>query len=180
MLGVDHGALFCVSGRSSCFGETRWLGKGGMVWNGILPEFHRFVRLDRTPDILVIHLGGNDLGLRPFRELIRDIKFDILRLWALAPDLVTVWSDIVPRKVWRYARSVERLNKARIKINRAIGRFMARNGAIVVRHKDLEAGMGDFWSTDGVHLNAIGTDLWNVGLQEGIETAFRVWRDARP
>lgn len=157
----------------------RWLGKRGMTWAGVLPEFHRFARLDRPPDVLVLHVGGNDLGVRPFRELIRDIKFDMLRLWSSFPGMVTVWSDIVPRSVWREARSVDRVNKARIKVNRAVGGFMARNGAMVVRHRDLEAGTGGFWRADGVHLNAVGIDLWTLGLQEAIETAVRVWRDAR-
>ncbi|XP_044151085.1 uncharacterized protein LOC122939149 isoform X4 [Bufo gargarizans] len=158
---------------------VRWIGRRGMVWGSVLQEVHRQARLDRVPDILVLHVGGNDLGVRPCRELIRDIRFDFLRLWSLFPSVVTVWSDIVPRKVWREARSVERLNKARIKLNRVIGRFCAKHGAVVVRHPELEAGTGGFWRQDGVHLNAVGIDLWSLDLQGGIETAIRVWRNAR-
>ncbi|XP_044138554.1 serine/arginine repetitive matrix protein 1-like isoform X4 [Bufo gargarizans] len=158
---------------------VRWIGRRGMVWGSVLQEVHRQARLDRVPDILVLHVGGNDLGVRPCRELIRDIRFDFLRLWSLFPSVVTVWSDIVPRKVWREARSVERLNKARIKLNRVIGRFCAKHGAVVVRHPELEAGTGGFWRQDGVHLNAVGIDLWSLDLQGGVETAIRVWRNAR-
>ncbi|XP_040296291.1 uncharacterized protein LOC121008068 [Bufo bufo] len=158
---------------------VRWLGVRGMLWGGVLREVHHFVRLDRPPDVLVLHVGGNDLGKRPFRELVRDVKFDLLRIWELFPGIVTVWSDIVPRKVWRGARSVESLNKARIKVNRAVGRFMARNGGVVVRHEVLEKGEGAFWRADGVHLNAVGTDLWALGIQSGVEIALRVWRDAQ-
>ncbi|KAM3929163.1 uncharacterized protein RB166_006951 [Leptodactylus fuscus] len=156
----------------------RWLGLRGMLWGRVLGEFHRFARLDRPPDVLLLHVGGNDLGRRPFRELINDIKFDLLRLWAMFPGMVTIWSDIVPRKVWKDVRSVERINKARIKVNRAVGRFMARNGALAVRHLELESGSGAFWRRDGVHLNAVGIDLWCLDLQQGIETALRMWRDA--
>ncbi|XP_044141387.1 uncharacterized protein LOC122931380 [Bufo gargarizans] len=155
----------------------RWIGMRGMLWSRVLPEFYRFARLDRPPNVLVLHVGGNDLGARPFRELARDIKFDLLRLWAQYPRLVTVWSDMVPRQHWREARSVERLNKARIKVNRAVGRFVARNGGIVVRHRELEPGVGAFWRSDGVHLNGVGIDLWCSDLQDGIELALRVWRD---
>lgn len=80
-----------------------WLGKRGMRWAGVLPEFHRFIRLDRPPDVLVLHVGGNNLGVRPFQELIRDIKFDMLCLWATLLKVITVWSDIVTRKVWKEA-----------------------------------------------------------------------------
>lgn len=96
---------------------VRWLGKRGMKWSDVMPEFNRFARLDRPPDVLVLHVGGNDLGVRPFRELIRDVKFDLLRLWALYPRVVTVWSDIVPRKVWREARDADKINKARNKVD---------------------------------------------------------------
>ncbi|CAJ0965397.1 unnamed protein product [Ranitomeya imitator] len=134
----------------------RWIGKRGMVWKEWLPEFHRFVRLDRVPEIVVIHLGGNDLAKRSCRELIKDIKFDILRFWVMFPKVLLVWSDIIPRKRWRGARSHEGVNRARIKINRAISRFMVRNGALAVRHVDLESGQGAYWRADGVHLNAVG------------------------
>ncbi|KAM3929169.1 uncharacterized protein RB166_006958 [Leptodactylus fuscus] len=164
-------------GFSRDVATIRWLGLKGMVWSRFLPEFHKFARLDRAPDILLVHLGGNDLGVRPFRQLITDIKFDFLRLWALFPNMVTIWSDIVPRKVWKGARSVVKLNKARIKVNRAIGSFMAKNGGVVVRHTDLESGEGSFWRSDGIHLNAVGIDIWGLGLQAGIETALRMWRD---
>lgn len=69
-----------------------------------------------APDILVLHVGGNDLGVQPFRELIQDVKFDLLRLWSVYPALVTVWSDKVPRKKWREALSVDRLNKQGLKL----------------------------------------------------------------
>ncbi|XP_040279883.1 uncharacterized protein LOC120995003 isoform X2 [Bufo bufo] len=55
---------------------VRWIGRRGMVWGSVLQEVHRQARLDRVPDILVLHVGGNDLGVRPCRELIRDIRFD--------------------------------------------------------------------------------------------------------
>lgn len=124
--------------------------------------------------------GGNDLGKRPFRELIRDIKFYFLRLWALFPGLITIWTDIVPRLFWREARCDERLNKAHVKVNRAIGQFMPRNGAVVVHHRELESGSGAFWRADGVYLNVVDTDLWNLGLQEGIETAIWILRGTWP
>lgn len=59
-----------------------------------------------------------------------------------------------------------------------IGSFMSRNGALVVRHWDLEAVTGGFWRADGVHLNALSNDLWTLGLQETIDTAVHVWRNA--
>ncbi|CAJ0926054.1 unnamed protein product, partial [Ranitomeya imitator] len=132
----------------------RWLGFWGLVWRRVPKEINDGARLDKAPDILVLHVGGNDLGARPFRELIKYIKQDCLRLWVLYPGLTIVWSKIVPRKRWRNMRSLDKLNKARIKVNRAVSSFVARNGGVAVRHFELEKGEGAFWLADGVHLNA--------------------------
>lgn len=118
------------------------------------------------------------MAVRASREVIRDIKTDLLRLWSACPGLIVVWSDMVARKVWRQARSVDRVNKARIKVNKEVGRFVKRNGGIVVRHREFEEGSANFLRGDGVHLHAVGFDLWNLHIQEGIETAWRVWRDS--
>ncbi|XP_069842788.1 collagen alpha-1(I) chain-like [Dendropsophus ebraccatus] len=157
---------------------VRWLGRSGMGWNRVLSEFTSFARLDRPPDILVLHVGGNDLGVRPFRELIRDIRYDMLRLWRTFPGVLVVWSDVVPRRTWKVARSVERLNKARVKVNRAVSSFVSRNGGVSVRHRDLEDCAENYWLGDGVHLNAVGIDLWMLALQEGIERALCLWRSS--
>ncbi|CAJ0940127.1 unnamed protein product [Ranitomeya imitator] len=153
---------------------VRWLGFRGLGWNEVLKEVHNNARLDRIPDILVLHVGGNDLGIRPCLELIRDIKHDLLRLWASFGDVLVVWSDIVPRRCWRHARSADKVNKARIKVNRAVAKFVVKNGGLFVRHLELEQGGVDFLLGDGVHLNAVGTDLWSLDLQNGIERAIAV------
>lgn len=45
-----------------------------------------------------------------------------------------VWSwyeaDVVPKKQWRLARSMERLHRAHMKFNKAISAFVAINGGI--------------------------------------------------
>lgn len=156
----------------------KWLGVRGMMWGRVLPEFHYYARIDKPPDVLVLHVGGNDLGVRAARDLVRDVKFDILRLVRDFPGCVIVWSDIVARKFWRLARSVDRLNKARIRLNREVGKFVARLGGIVVRHRELEDQSVRYWRDDGVHLNAVGTDIWSLGLQEGVQRALQVWRDS--
>lgn len=76
--------------------------------------------------MVVLQAGGNDLGVRAARDLARDIKFDVLRLLRDFPGCIIVWSDIVARKRLRFARSVVQMNKARTKLNREIGKFVAR------------------------------------------------------
>ncbi|CAJ0965873.1 unnamed protein product [Ranitomeya imitator] len=45
---------------------------------------------------------------------------------------------------------------------------------MAVRHFELEAGVGNYWRSDGVHLNDIGLDLWMLAIQEGVERAMAV------
>ncbi|CAN2387350.1 hypothetical protein PRIEUP_LOCUS8384, partial [Pristimantis euphronides] len=151
--------------------RVRWIGVRGMRWGRILGEVQRFVSLDGTPDIIVVHAGGNDIGKRPCR----DIKYDILRLWKLYPKMVVVWSEIVKRKSWRNARSVEKLDKARIKVNRMVSAFVTRNGGVAVRHRELEAASVNYWRQDGVHLTEVGLAFWLLDIQEGVERAIAVW-----
>ncbi|XP_077314597.1 uncharacterized protein LOC143996435 isoform X2 [Lithobates pipiens] len=160
-------------------GTVRWLGIPGMLWSRVLPEIHRYARLDRPPNVVLLHVGGNDLGLRCARELIRDIKFDLLRLQASFPDTIFIWSDIVARTAWRLARSVAGLNRARVKVNKAVAKFFVRNGGLAVRHRDLEEETWRFLRSDGVHLNAIGLDIWQLGVQDGVQRAVRMWWASR-
>ncbi|CAI9572705.1 unnamed protein product, partial [Staurois parvus] len=97
------------------------------------------------------------------RELVRDVKLDFLQLRWAYPGMVVVWSDIVARTSWHWARSVERLNKARIKVNREVGRFFSHHGGLVVRHLELEVDTWRYLRCDGVHLNAVGTDFMVPG-----------------
>lgn len=129
-----------------------------------LPELQFYVGFDRAPDVLVIHAGGNYLSVRTTREILRDIKLDCLHLWTSYPGIVLVRSDIVARRVWRQARSLNGLNKTQAKLNKTVGRFVTRTGGIVVRHRELEAVDDSLLRPDGVHLNAIGLDIWILSL----------------
>lgn len=84
---------------------------------------------------------------------------------------------MVPRASWRHARSVSGINRARVKLNRSIGNFFARNGGLVIRHRDLEELDPALLRDDGIHLNPIGIDMWTIGIKDGIERALEVWRD---
>ncbi|XP_040274498.1 olfactory receptor 1468-like [Bufo bufo] len=97
------------------------------------------------------------------------MKLDLLRLWSDVPGVLVVWSEVVARRAWRFARSVDRLNKARAKLNREVGRFVRRHGGIVVRHRELEAASPQFLRSDGVHLNetnlTVVTEFLLLGFQ---------------
>lgn len=90
-----------------------WLRVPGMMWSRVVYEVECYAW----------HAGGNDLGVRTIRELISDIKSDFFKLRTAFPNTMLLWSDIVARTMWRMARSVARINKARIRVNKVVGRF---------------------------------------------------------
>lgn len=58
---------------------------------------------------------------------------------------------MVARRVWRQARSVQGINRAWAKANKAIGRFVARNSGLVVRQWELGKVDVELLRADGVH-----------------------------
>lgn len=78
-----NGRQLGFSRQEAC---VRWLGFPGMLWSRMVSEVHRFVRLDRPPDVLILHVGGNDLGVRSMLDVTRDIKFDMA-----FPAMIIVW-----------------------------------------------------------------------------------------
>ncbi|XP_041444662.1 uncharacterized protein LOC121402213 isoform X2 [Xenopus laevis] len=155
--------------------QLRWVSRRGLKWEEIVPLVVQKAKEFGPPDIIVIHAGGNDVGQCPMKFLIKDIRRDCLRLWSLFPEAVLIWSEIIPRALWRGAHSHQAVNRSRIKINRAVSKFVQGNGGIVVRHMDLEKDRG-YFRPDGVHLNDLGLDLFNFSLQEAITLAWRAWR----
>lgn len=56
---------------------------------------------------------------------------------------------------------------------------MARNGGLVVRHRELEMVDDELLWANRVHLNTIGIDMWTLGIRKSIESALRFWSDDR-
>ena len=77
--------------------------------------------LEEAPDFLVIHCGGNDLGDPdwPLAELIEHMSESITSLADLLPKTKLVWSQILPRKSYRYSSDLEAMERNRNRFNRA-------------------------------------------------------------
>jgi hypothetical protein len=58
---------------------------------------------------VIIHCGGNDIGLVPCGELLFHIKFTIAILSSMLPGTSLVWSSILPRMKWRYSENIRNI-----------------------------------------------------------------------
>ncbi|KAM8930714.1 uncharacterized protein RCH25_006646 [Pelodytes ibericus] len=167
-------------GFPAAVAEVRWIGIRGMRWVRLLPELVSLSRLLGPPDVLLIHLGGNDLGSIPVWGLCDLIKQDLARVLILFPDVHLVWSELVPRKYWRAAHSQKAMERCRIKINKQVSKFVLGVGGVTIRHRVFERDAAVYFRSDGVHLTEVGLDLFNLALQDGVEQAMAMgWGGSR-
>ncbi|XP_041443973.1 uncharacterized protein LOC121402113 [Xenopus laevis] len=154
---------------------VRWLGVGGLCWEEVVPMIIQEARRVGPPNIILVHAGGNDLARCPMKQLTKNIKRDFVRLWSIFPGVCLLWSEILPRKKWRGARSHGAVDSARIKINKAVSKFVQGQGGVAIRHREFD-NPSEYCCADGVHLNELGMDLFNFNLWDSLGFAWRVWR----
>ncbi|KAE8628505.1 hypothetical protein XENTR_v10000053 [Xenopus tropicalis] len=157
----------------------RWKGIGGLKWFDLLATISLMVKKWGYPGMIVIHLGGNDLGFYKTIDIISAIKYDLSQLCLLMPDVALVWSEIIPRLCWQTGR-LKPLEKCRRKLNHTIDKFAKQRHIQVYRHHELEDAEEGLFHDDGVHLSPIGLDIFNTGLQNAIEKALLVWEGPSP
>lgn len=143
-----------------------------MRWHQVLSAAVEIGRAARSPVILVIHAGGNDMCFLRMDEMITLIRADIERIPGFFQHLVLVWSEIIPRVSWQGARNAGAIERARRTINTRISRFVRSRAGVVVRHHQLEGDNRRLMLPDGAHLDDIGLDIFLSGLQDGIEQAL--------
>ena len=151
-----------------------WHGKRGMVWSELLSELGSMSYSHHLPNILIIHLGGNDIGKQNTLNLIFQIKHVIRFIKAMYPDSVIVFSEIIPRLKWLKSEVFRPFEKIRKRINRMVEKFMSLGYGFSCRHWELEGGFPGLYRDDGIHLSDIGLDILNNDLQTCVEQAA-VW-----
>ncbi|OCT58232.1 hypothetical protein XELAEV_18002420mg [Xenopus laevis] len=124
------------------------------------------------PDIIVNHLGGNDIGRMRTIELIRNMRRYVAQLNFTFLDTIISWSEVVSRRVWLYDIQHRPHERCRRKLNFAVAKFLRSLNMSTYRHQELALGVEGLFRTDGVHLSDIGNDIFNTGLQTIIEKAI--------
>lgn len=148
--------------------DILWQGYGGLTVGDIMTKIRNLARVEDTPDYIVLHVGGNDLGTVKVGTLRNDIKLIVRMILNRFPNVRLVWSEILPRLNWRYAREPDAMERARKKLNSCIGAYMIRKGGHYLRYSDIDADYTCL-KTDGVHLTEIGNDMFLNTLQGALE-----------
>nr|XP_054588095.1 uncharacterized protein LOC129153116 isoform X1 [Nothobranchius furzeri]XP_054588096.1 uncharacterized protein LOC129153116 isoform X1 [Nothobranchius furzeri] len=126
-----------------------WFGWGGLRWKDLLPFFHS-LHGRAAPHVLIIHCGGNDMGVVSSVTLVNMMKEDLHRLHLLHPHMTIIMSSITQRCRWRAGVKPAKIEKARRFVNSVMATFISSlNGAVVVHPHIRHDSPGIFLSDRG-------------------------------
>ncbi|XP_054843130.1 uncharacterized protein LOC129334818 [Eublepharis macularius] len=147
-----------------------WQGRRGLRWSGLLPLL--FGLGCEPPHILVVHLGGNDLGMLQGRALSAQAQADLRLIAERWPGVLIIWSAMVPRLVWREAGCRQAIERARMKANRAIQKALEGGLGVYLPHPRIRAEVPGLYRGDGVHLSELGNQIFLDDLRQGLQLAL--------
>ena len=145
-----------------------WQGRGGLTLRKLKNHIRFLMRLEDTPDYVVIPIGGNDIGDIRVGHLHNMLVRFISWLTQMMPQTGLISSAILPRLTWTYLDNNDRMEKCRRRLNSSMGLHMVRHGDYYIKYPEIKADRC-FLKTDGVHITKIGNQVfWNI-LQGTIE-----------
>lgn len=142
-----------------------------MRWDELVPRIEHLMglRYEQTPDILVIHCGGNNLGYRKLHKLRRNIKTAVRKIQKMLPNCRIVWSQILPRQAWRSSKNTWALNAAAERINNYAGWLCVKLGGGFLRYPEIGWQEFGLFKADGVHLSSLGNDIFLYRIQSFLQ-----------
>ncbi|XP_078537157.1 uncharacterized protein LOC144822957 [Lissotriton helveticus] len=159
--------VYCRSlGLRSSHHEVQWWGKSGMRWGELLPWLTKKVSQLGCPDMLVIHLGENDLVRQSGVSLLHLMQRDLEAMKRNLAGACIVWTKFIPRRIWRGALKPAAIERARRKLNRAMRLFCAVHGLKVLAHGGLRLEEPLLFRDDGVHLSHMGNAYYLMELRD--------------
>ena len=152
----DHAA------REPFLGLITWHGVRGAKISSLVASIRSELKRSPVPNIIIIHLGTNDLFSTPVKEIRTWIEEGLKALRHMLPATRIVWSDILLR-LFYYGeerpgvgkRNVSALNKFAHKVCKKLGRAHA----IVHAHNINPCSHSAYWR-DGLHLSKEGNRLF--------------------
>ncbi|XP_053555368.1 mucin-17-like isoform X1 [Bombina bombina] len=148
--------------------SVRWLGDRGMCWPQLAGTISEALVRWGKPHIIILHLGGNDVGAIPVLQLIKVMQADIGWLRVRIPGVMIGWSHIIPRLHWRHMSAHTAAYRVRKKINASVAKTVTGSGGFVVRHEAISADRTELYRRDKVHLSDVGLDLFIGDIQRAL------------
>lgn len=110
--------------------KVYWKGVRGLQWQHHYFHLSRLYQVWPPPSILLILLGGNDLGNIRMLDLLFMIKRDLHSFTLTSPGTTIVFSKIISRLSWLSSLKRKVKEKNRKSINRTMEKFMPTIGGL--------------------------------------------------
>lgn len=150
-----------------------WQGKGGMRWHEMVRKVKQLLTIADSPTILIVHCGGNDMGLISPKTLREKIVRDLRVIQGLLPFTKIIWSQILPRALWKIDNSMD-INRARLRVNSYVAKIVVNNlNGGYIKYPDISIDRTELFQSDNVHLSEIGSNILLNILSGGIESIIR-------
>ena len=90
----------------------------------------------------------------------------------LCPGSNIVFSNILPRKEWRYSTNYRAMEDIRKLLNRGIRFYVLQHNGYYIHNDDLDDCHDALYAHDGVHLSFLGQVIFINALQGAIKVHF--------
>ena len=119
----------------------------------------------RQPQVfLLLHVGGNDLGTVPIKELKSKADSLFSYIDTAMPGTIIIWSEILPR-LWS---GNEGLEGARKRFNTYVAKLVKQRKGFYLQHIKLQPFQVELFNKDGVHLSDHGNHIFLENIRLGL------------
>ncbi|XP_060573700.1 uncharacterized protein LOC132731525 [Ruditapes philippinarum] len=119
------------------------------------------------PNYLVVHCGGNDIGQSPLNNTELLAIQTIQEIQSVDANIKIIWSQILPRLVWRNEINHTKLNKARRRFNTTLSKYCIQTGGAYIRYPQISENR-KYLYRDNVHISEAGNDIFISNLKHGL------------
>ena len=148
-----------------------WQGYSGLKIINLKNKLWYLKHLGEQPQFIVIHCGGNDLGSKEnsLFSLIAKVKGHLAIIAHHFPQSRLVWSQVLPRSVWRFSSNNHAMERMRVRFNRAMAKAILDLEGCYLKYLDMIKNMSLFLAQYGVHHSPLGNTVFLNTLQGGLE-----------
>ncbi|XP_048125071.1 uncharacterized protein LOC125311243 isoform X6 [Alosa alosa] len=160
-------------GNNSPSIRVHHLGGPGMTWTNLMLQMHEVKSNQPYPDMVIIHLGSNNINMKKKEDLLNTIKKDLTLTHNIFPQCQIVWSDMLLMRF--YKQGMTPSNKAdeagdRIHevINRTAHAIVNDLGGRVITHDNIGPELYSPRGNEMVISNQ-GIKRFNLNIQQFVD-----------
>lgn len=149
-----------------------WDGHSGLKVEDLHSKMQLGVLKGKSPKMIFLHIGGNNIVNTNVCKIIRQLKFEIRYIFENFQSAIIVWVFILPRLSWLWqgkGSDLACMNRKRQRVNRSISQFMLTqpNGRSL-HIKSIDKDTPGFFCADNVHLSDIGNEMFILAVSEAV------------